>query len=140
MQAFIYRHDINSEDTIWVPNLYFLNEWVKLHCTQVAKEDKHEEYCITPAQSLILIKSVESISNSVLKAFSKVFNTTFTDECEINDLRSSLEEQLNIEAGFDILDNIDNDFYIKLQSLQESLTYLEKQNYDNINYTYYVIY
>ena len=140
MQAFIHRHDINSEDTIWVPNLYFLNEWVKLHCTQVVKEDKHEEYCITPAQSLILIKSVESISNSVLKAFSKVFNTTFTDECEINDLRSSLEEQLNIEAGFDILDNIDNDFYIKLQSLQESLTYLEKQNYDNINYTYYVIY
>lgn len=140
MQAFIYRHDINAEDTVWVPNLYFLNEWVKLHCTQVVKEDKHEEYCITPAQSLILIKSVESISNSVLKAFSKVFNTTFTDECEINDLRSSLEEQLNIEAGFDILDNIDNDFYIKLQSLQESLTYLEKQNYDNINYTYYVIY
>lgn len=140
MQAFIYRRDINSSDTIWVSNLYFLNEWVKLHCTQIAKEDKHEEYCITPAQFLILIKSVESISYSVLKAFSKVFNTTFTDECEINDLRSYLEEQLNIEAGFDILDNIDNDFYIKLQSLWKSLSYLEKQNYDNINYTYYVIY
>lgn len=140
MQAFIYRHDINAEDTVWVPNLYFLNEWVKLHCTQVAKEDKHEEYCITPAQFLILIKSVESISNSILKAFSKVFNTAFADECEINDLRSHLEEQLNTEAGFDVLDNIDDDFYIKLQSLLKSLAYLEKQNYDNINHTYYVIY
>lgn len=140
MQAFIYRHDINAEDTVWVPNLYFLNEWVKLHCTQVAKEDKHEEYCITPAQFLILVKSVESISNSVLKAFSKVFNTAFADECEINDLRSHLEEQLNTEAGFDVLDNVDDDFYIKLQSLLKSLAYLENQNYDNINYTYYVIY
>lgn len=140
MQAFIYRHDINAEDTIWVPNLYFLNDWIKLHCTQVAKEDKHEEYCITPAQLLILIKSVESISNGILKAFSKVFNTRFTDECEINDLRSYHEEQLNIDAGFDILDNIDEDFYIKLQNLYKSLVYLEKQNYDNINYTYYVIY
>lgn len=140
MQAFIYRHDINAEDTVWVPNLYFLNEWVKLHCTQVTKEDKHEEYCITHAQFLILVKSVESISNSVLKAFSKVFNTAFADECEINDLRSHLEEQLNTEAGFDVLDNIDDDFYIKLQSLLKSLAYLEKQNYDNINYTYYVIY
>lgn len=140
MQAFIYRHDINSEDTIWVPNLYFLNEWVKLHCTLNTKGEKCEEYCITPAQFLVLVKTVDSISNSVLKAFSKVFNTTFTDECEINDLRSCLEEQLNIEAGFDILDNIDEDFYIKLQNLCKSLVYLEKQNYDNINYTYYVIY
>ncbi|MBR4889887.1 MAG: hypothetical protein IKU15_01040 [Clostridia bacterium] len=140
MQAFIYRHDINAEDTVWVPNLYFLNEWVKLHCTQVTKEDKYEEYCITHVQFLILVKSVESISNSVLKAFSKVFNTAFADECEINDLRSHLEEQLNTEAGFDVLDNIDDDFYIKLQSLLKSLAYLEKQNYDNINYTYYVIY
>lgn len=140
MQAFIYRHDINSSDAIWVSNLYFLNEWVKLHCTQVNKEDKYEEYCITPAQFHILIKSVESISKSVLKAFSKVFNTTFTDECEINDLRSYLEEQLNIEAGFEVLDSIDDDFYNKLHILWMSMLELEKQNYDNINYTYYVTY
>lgn len=140
MQAFIYRHDINSSDTIWVSNLYFLNEWVKLHCTQVNKEDKYEEYCITPAQFLILQKTVNSFSDSLLKAFSKIFNFRPKDECELNDLRSYLEEQLNIEAGFEVLDSIDDDFYNKLHILWVSMLELEKQNYDNINYTYYVTY
>jgi hypothetical protein len=140
MQAFIYRHDINAEDTAWLSNFYFLNEWVKLHCSQLNKDEKNEEYTITSTQFHILRNTVESLSNSVLRAFSKVFNTQYRDECEANDLRLFKEGRLNIEVGFDILDDIDMDFYLKLQYLLKSIDLLSKQNSNNINYTYYVSY
>lgn len=140
MQAFIYRHDINAEDTVWISNLYFLNDWVKSHCSVLNKDEKSEEYTITLTQFQILRKTAKSLADSVLRSFSKFFNTRFEDECHANDLRALEEEKLNIEVGFEILDDIDADFYIKLQSLINGIDLLSKQNTNNINYTYHISY
>lgn len=140
MQAFIYRHDINAEDTVWISNFHFLDDWVKNHCAELSVEGKHKEFTINPFQLKLLRNVSNELSNSVLDAFSAVFNTHCKDECEANDMRAIEEERLNMEVGFEILDTINAEFYTKLRNLVTGLDFLLKQNTDRINYTYYVSY